>query len=157
MSEARIQALSEAYNQLKEAVEGLSPQQLAWKQSPEVWSVKEVLTHLADHLIVVSFRIRDILAGTGKTLPVFSQDSWITGQHANEGETEDVFEAYGALLRYNARLLQRLTPQDWEKKGINAKGEEVSITEIVRLFAAHVQNHLGQIGRMKQALAAAAV
>ncbi|ETT55692.1 DinB family protein [Paenibacillus sp. FSL P4-0338] len=138
------------HGQLVQAVEGLSEEQLRWKAEPSSWSVTEVLAHLADHSIVVSFRIRDILADTKVQLPAFQQDAWVSGQHSNQGKAADSLELFSSLLHYNRLLLGRLSPAEWEKSGINFKGEPVRITDIVRSFTAHVQNHLAQIERVKR-------
>lgn len=153
MSEFPIEAFVNTHEQLLAAVAGLSEDQLQWKQAPHIWSVQEVLSHLVDHSIVVSFRIRDILAGTTAQLPAFNQDAWVNGQYSNEGRAEDMLEAFRALLHYNSLLLRRLSGADTAKTGINVKGETVSVSDIVNGFTRHVQNHLGQIERIKLAAA----
>jgi hypothetical protein len=153
MSSATIEDYLNTHPQLVQAIEGLSEEQLKWKAEQSSWSVTEVLTHLADHSIVVSFRIRDILADTKAQLPAFSQDAWVSGQHANGGNAGDSLELFRSLLQYNSLLLGRLTPAEWEKSGINFKGDPVRIADIVSGFIAHVQNHLAQIERIKKAAA----
>lgn len=143
------------HGQLVQAVEGLSEEQLRWKAEPSSWSVTEVLAHLADHSIVISFRIRDILADTKVQLPAFNQDSWVSGQHSNQGQAADSLGLFRSLLQYNSLLLGRLSPAEWEKSGINFKGETVRITDIVRGFTAHVERHLAQIERVKRGAGAA--
>ncbi|MGN8771727.1 DinB family protein [Paenibacillus barengoltzii] len=151
MTKVNFEAFLNTHGQLVTAIDGLSEEQTTWKPKPESWSVLEVLTHLVDHSIVVSFRIRDILAGTEARLPAFNQDAWISGQYANAGKVSDVLQAFHALLLYNSLLLSRLDAEDLEKTGVNAKGETVSIKQIVEGFNNHVQRHLGQIDRIKQA------
>ncbi|MDU0328712.1 DinB family protein [Paenibacillus sp. 3LSP] len=151
MTKVNFEAFLNTHGQLLTAIDGLSEEQTTWKPKPESWSVLEVLTHLVDHSIVVSFRIRDILAGTEAQLPAFNQDAWVSGQYANAGKVSDVLQTFHALLLYNSLLLSRLDAEDLEKTGVNAKGETVSIKQIVEGFTNHVQRHLGQIDRIKQA------
>ena len=153
--QADVQAFLDTYGQLREAIGGLSAEELRWKEAPGKWSVTEVLAHLADHSIVTSFRIRAILAGEPSRLPVFAQDSWVAEQKANEAEADDILEAYRALLYYNAQLLGRLTDAELAKTGVNARGETVSVADLIRGFVRHVRNHLGQIDRIRRALQAA--
>ncbi|PQP90813.1 DinB family protein, partial [Paenibacillus sp. AR247] len=93
------------------------------------------------------------LAGTTAQLPAFEQDAWVSGQHANQGGTPDILDAFHALLTYNTLLLQRLTPEDLAKNGVNPRGQTVSVADLVNGFIRHVENHLGQIERIKQAAA----
>jgi hypothetical protein len=145
-----IDAYLHTYEQLQGAIDGLSDEQLKWKAAEAQWSVTEVLTHLADHNIVVSFRIREVLSGSEVRLPAFSQDPWVAGQKANEGKASDVLDLFRNLLLYNSLLFRRLTPEDWNKSGVNFKGETVTVSAIVQSFVAHVQGHLKQIERIKQ-------
>lgn len=151
MTKVNFEAFLNTHGQLVTAIDGLSEEQTTWKPKLESWSVLEVLTHLVDHSIVVSFRIRDILAGTEAQLPAFNQDAWVSGQYANAGKVSDVLQTFHALLLYNSLLLSRLDAEDLEKTGVNAKGETVSVKQIVEGFTNHVQRHLGQIDRIKQA------
>ncbi|WP_018757679.1 DinB family protein [Paenibacillus terrigena] len=154
MSEINLEALLNTHGQLVNAVQGLSEEQQKWKPSPEAWSVQEVVSHLVDHSFVISFRIRDILAGTSAQLPAFGQDAWVSGQHSNRGQLSDVLDAFHAILEYNSLLIERLSDEELEKTGVNFKGETVSIKTIIQGFIRHIQGHLGQIERTKQAAVA---
>ncbi|MFB5760736.1 DinB family protein [Paenibacillus medicaginis] len=155
MSQVDIEAYLDTHSKLVEATAGLNQEQLTWKAAPESWSVTEVLAHLADHSIVVSFRVRDTLAGTTVRLPAFDQDAWVSGQKANDGQAADILALFEHQLQYNALLFRRLTDEDWEKTAVNAKGDTVRAADIVAGFTKHVHHHLGQIERIKQASAAA--
>ncbi|MFE5323071.1 DinB family protein [Paenibacillus sp. NPDC056579] len=140
------------YHQLKAAVEGLSEEQLKFKPAPDKWSVTEVLSHLADHSIVFSFRIRKVIAETDVQLAAFQQDPWVAHSKANEGSAADILDVFGALLAYNSLLFKRLSAADWHKSGVNGKGETVTLEDSLLAFVRHVQTHLGQIERIKSAL-----
>ncbi|BBI32285.1 DinB family protein [Cohnella abietis] len=138
------------YEQLLAAIEGLTDSQLKWKATDAQWSVTEVLAHLADHNIIVSFRIREILANSEARLPAFSQDPWVAGQKSNEGNASDILEIFRSLLLYNSLLFRRLSSEEWSKTGVNFKGETVTLEAIILAFIAHVQVHLAQIDRIKK-------
>ncbi|OPH59329.1 hypothetical protein BC351_20690 [Paenibacillus ferrarius] len=142
------------HDQLQEAIQGLNESQLTWKAAPEKWSVTEVLSHLADHNIVVSFRIRAIISGASAQLPAFDQDPWVSSAKANEGSASDILAVFQALLVYNHLLFKRLSAEDWQKTGVNFKGQTLALTDVVQSFVAHVQVHLAQIARIKNELEA---
>ncbi|GAB6988123.1 DinB family protein [Paenibacillus pini] len=151
MSELHIQDYVNTHGQLEQIIDGLSEDQLRWKAAPQSWSVQEVVSHLVDHSFVISFRIRDILANTSVQLPAFEQDAWVIGQHSNDGNVNDILEVFRSLLQYNSLLFRRLSVSDWNKSGVNSRGETVSVADIVRGFVKHVEGHLGQIERTKLA------
>ena len=143
------EAYLNTYHQLKEAVEGLTHDQLTWRPGPGKWSITEVLSHLADHNIIVSFRIREILADSTAILPRFDQDAWVAGSKANDGKVDDIIEVFRALLQYNNLLFGRLSTEDLQKTGVNFKGETITLPIIAHAFVQHVQSHLGQIATIK--------
>jgi hypothetical protein len=146
-----IQSYKDTYHKLKAAVEGLTEEQLKWKPAPDKWSVTEVLSHLADHSIVFSFRIRKLISEQDAPLPPFQQDPWVSESRANEGSASDILDVFAALLNYNHLLFDRLSADAWSKTGINFKGEEVSLLQSFQAFIKHVDTHLRQIDRIKQA------
>jgi hypothetical protein len=150
-----IQNYLNTHHHLKKAIEGLSETQLIWKEAPHKWSVTEVLSHLADHNIIVSFRIREVISGSSERLPKFDQDKWVSYSRANESTAAEILALFQALLLYNSSLFSRLTDEDWEKTGVNAKGETVKLSDAVQAFINHVHVHLVQIERIKQANAEA--
>ncbi|MCR8656203.1 DinB family protein [Paenibacillus endoradicis] len=151
MSELDIEAFLNTHMRLVESIAGLSNEQLRWKATELSWSVTEVLAHLADHNIVVSFRIRGILADSKEQLVTFEQDQWVAGQHSNASEVSDILDLFGALLQYNRLLFNRLSEQELAKSGINFKGDTVLIRDIIPAFTNHVHHHIAQIERIKTA------
>lgn len=149
-----IQSYLDLHHHLQQVIEGLSAAQLRWKEASDRWSVTEVLSHLADHNLVVSFRIRAILAGSTDRLPGFAQDQWVSHSKANESTAAEILLLFQALLVFNSSLFSRLTVEDWEKTGINFKGEPLKLADAVGAFIKHAHHHIGQIERIKQAYVA---
>ncbi|MFD0692964.1 DinB family protein [Paenibacillus sp. GCM10027628] len=147
-----LQLFTNTYEQLRLATQGLSDEQLKWKASEKKWSVIEVISHLVDHSIVTSFRIRQIVAESDVKLPAFDQDPWVSRSKANESSLDEVLAVYQALLTYNALFFKRLSAEDWERTGVNVKGKTFKLSELYEAFVNHVQVHLAQIDRIKQSL-----
>jgi uncharacterized damage-inducible protein DinB len=140
---------ADTVNVLKTAIWGLNSHHLTWKALPNQWSVTEVLSHLLDHNIITTFRIREILSESTSVLPGFNQDQWVSGTKGNEEAAEDILISYQALLDLNLRLFRRLSDEDWNKKGVNAMGDEVHLYDLVTAFINHVHHHVDQIERIK--------
>ncbi|UUZ80145.1 DinB family protein [Paenibacillus sp. P26] len=147
-----LEAYKNTYEQLKQAVQGLTDEQLKRKEAPGKWSVTEVLSHLADHSLIFSFRIRKLISETNVQLPGFQQDLWVSESKANEGSASDYLSLFQALVTFNTLLFGRLSAEDWNKSGLNFKGEPVTAAESLAAFTKHVQTHLAQIERIKQTL-----
>jgi hypothetical protein len=156
MSEITLRSVSDyraTYGLIKERIEGLTPIQLEWKPAANKWSVKEVLAHLVDSSLAHSIRIRQIIAGNTSQILLYEQDAWVANAKSNETNIEDILSAFQAILLYNALFYERLSEEDWTKKGVNGD-KEVSIADLFQGFISHVNIHLAQIDRNKAALAA---
>ncbi|MCZ8521713.1 MULTISPECIES: DinB family protein [Paenibacillus] len=140
-------------SRIEDSVRGLTEEQLSWKPAPEKWSIKEVVSHLTDHLVVTGFRIRQIVSESVPQLPAFDQDAWVTVIRANEVSLEEHLGTYEALLAVNVPVLQRLEPEAWLRTAVNPRGKTVTLAELLEGFSKHVGVHLDQIERNKQALA----
>ncbi|MFE5321782.1 DinB family protein [Paenibacillus sp. NPDC056579] len=141
---------------IKERVAGLTEEQLEWKPAPDKWSIKEVAAHLVDSSLVHSVRIRKIVAESAPPLLQYDQDAWVTTSKANQTSLDDILTAFEAILAYNVLFYERLTVQDWLKKGINSD-KEISVSDLFHGFIKHVNTHLTQIERTRAALPAIAV
>ncbi len=112
---------------------------------PGKWSAAQIITHLADAEIVVSFRYRMILAHDGVAIHAFDQDEWtdnLSYQLADLGKQVDLFTA---ARRANLDLLRRVDPRLHENFGMhNERGRE-SVSHMIRLYAGHDLNHLMQL------------
>src|SRR5688500_654171 len=75
--------LASAPATLARLLDGVSEEALAQRPSPEKWSVREIVAHLADDELVGAYRIRMILSAPGTDIQAFDQDVWArTGRYA---------------------------------------------------------------------------
>lgn len=156
MSETTLQNVSnyrETSGLIKESLVGLTNAQLEWKPAADKWSVKEVVAHLVDSSLVHSIRIRKIVAEASPEFTLYHQDAWVSSSHANQSALQDILHAFDAALAYNALFYERLTPEQWEKKGLN-NGKEISVSDLFQGFIRHVNIHIAQIKRTIQEIPA---
>jgi len=141
------------YTLLEQQLEDLDPEQLVWKQTPESWSIAEVLGHLVDASIVHYYRARKIAAEPTYTgWALYEQDNWVSVARANRVPAEESISAFRKVADYNGLFYQQLSAEDWEKSKLTDKGEEVTLRKHFDNFINHTHIHLRQIERIKRAL-----
>jgi hypothetical protein len=118
------------------------------RPSPDKWSIAEIVAHLADTEIAGAWRIRLILGAPGCAVTAFDQDSWVTALHYGERDPRKALEQFRVLRETNLALLKTLTPEQWKHHGLHSERGPETIEHIVRMFAGHDLNHLGQIERI---------
>jgi hypothetical protein len=141
-----VQAATPA--RLARLIQGVPAAKLRKRPSPDKWSVKEILAHMADTEMVGGFRMRLILGSPGTPIAGFDQDAWVTSGHYEKRDPRKSIEQFRVLRAANLALLKSLTPQQWKHYGMHSERGEETIEHIVKLFAGHDLNHLKQIERI---------
>ena len=133
---------------LERLIKGVPSSKLRKRPAPDKWSVSEILAHLAEAEIVGGFRMRLILGAPGTPIVAFDQDAWVKSGHYGKRDPRKSLEQFRVLREANLALLKSLTPEQWQHHGMHSERGQESIEHIVRMFAGHDINHLGQIERI---------
>lgn len=133
---------------LDRLVKGVTTAKLRKRPAPEKWSVAEILAHLADVEIVISWRMRSILGAPGIAVQAYDQNAWLTALHYEKRDPRRSLAQQRVLREANLVMLKTLTPEQWKQFGTHSERGQESIEHIVRMVAGHDLNHLQQIERI---------
>jgi hypothetical protein len=136
---------------LSKLVKGKTPASLRKRPAPDKWSTTEILAHLADAEIVVSWRMRSILGAPGTPIQAYDQDAWVISGHYEKRDPRKSLEQFRLLREANLALLKTLKPEQWKHCGLHSERGEESIERIVHMMAGHDLNHLEQIEKLTAA------
>lgn len=126
-------------------LEGKTHEALTQRPDPQKWSVAEILAHLGDAEIAISWRMRQILSKNEVKVQAYDQDAWAkTFGYANRDPHESL-EFFRVLRARNVALLQSLPEELWDNYGMHEERGKESIRHMVKLTAGHDLNHLRQI------------
>ena len=132
-------------DQLERLIERASASRLRTRPAPGKWSIAEIVAHLADSEIVVSWRIRAILTAPGTAIQAFDQDAWVIAGHYDQRDPHKSVEVLRVLREMNLALYKTLTPDQWKQHGMHSERGVETVEHIVRLYAGHDLNHIRQI------------
>jgi len=145
----RLQAA--APGKLAALIRGKNKKQLTQRPAPGKWSVAEILAHLADAEIVLSWRLRQTIASNGVAIQPFDQDAWATTFDYAHRDPRQSLEQYRVLREVNLALLKSLPKPLWDNYGVHQERGNESVHHIVKMVAGHDLNHLGQVERILKA------
>ena len=143
-----LKVQSTTAKKLARLIKGATPAKLRKRPAPEKWSPAEILAHLADAEIVVSWRVRAILGAPGTPIQAFDQDAWVVAGHYGKRDARKSLEQFRVLRDTNLALYKMLAPEQWKHHGMHAERGEESIERIVQMMAGHDINHLEQVERI---------
>jgi hypothetical protein len=142
-----IEKIRELPERLREKVSGLNDEQLTTHFLANEWTVAQNVHHLADSHMNSFVRMRLILTEERPTLKPYDQDRW--AELADSGTTalEESLSTLAGLHRRWVRLFESLDEADRWRSGLHPENGEMTIDDILRVYAAHGEGHIDQIER----------
>ncbi len=138
---------------LTEVISRLGPAGMSRSLAPGKWTAAQIICHLADTEIAFSFRWRQTLAEENHTVQPFDQDHWASHYPSMPGEA--ALQTFVVLRRWNAILLDQLSPGDWERPVTHPERGRLTFRTLVEIMAGHDLNHLGQLEKIATGASAA--
>jgi len=135
---------------LREAVRGLSDEQLDTPYREGGWTVRKVVHHLADSHINSYVRFKLALTEDKPHIKGYDENEW-----AKLPDSEMPIEVSLGLLdtlhRRWVTLLHSLKPEDFARTLIHSERGEITLDSLVALYAWHGRHHTAHITELKKA------
>ncbi len=128
----KIEAYGQAHSQLTDVLKQFPQEVWNYKSSPDRWSIKEILVHLADSEANAFVRCRRLIAEPGKTVMAYDQNQWSKALNYANQTAEDTLE-----------LLKSV----WSNKIIHPERGEQTLDTWLDIYSKHVQSHINQMQR----------
>ena len=130
------------------AIAAAAGERLRRRPEPKEWSVFECICHLVDAELVISGRLRWILAHDEPPLVGYDQDLWVDRLHQDSNESlDEVLGWFEPLRAANLRLWRGASPDQKARVGIHSERGPESFELTFRLYAGHDIFHLDQAQR----------
>jgi hypothetical protein len=143
-----VQTQRDSLSKIAKLVSGFDEGRARKRPAPEKWSVVEQVAHLAECEIANSWRYRQILEHSGSDLHGFDQDVWAKLSDYGSWGLRDAFETFRLLRENNLRMLERVSPDDWNKYGNHLERGRLTLRELAVLISGHDVNHVMQIEKI---------
>ncbi len=118
---------------------------LSRKPDPDKWSVAEILAHIAESELVISYRLRMVLGSNGTTIQAFDQNAWQSNASALIKDPKRAAALFRTLRESNVALLRSIPKEQWDYFGMHQERGKETVARIVEMTAGHDVNHLRQI------------
>lgn len=144
-----VERFRSAPGKLERSIDGLGEYQLEFRPAPGKWNIREIAIHLCDSEIVAAHRIRRVLAENDPKLTSYDQDLWASNLKYGKRNLNNAVELFRLLRKSTSELFEDLTEADWERIGIHDEHGKMTLLDLVRLYAEHCENHVGQIRQIR--------
>ncbi len=127
---------------LEYAVYGLTDEQIRARPGPGLWSIAELVAHLADSDAVASDRIKRVIAEPEPTLLAYDENAWNNRLKMQESSLEDAVALFRANRRWTEQALRRCDEADFKRRGTHTEKGSVTLADLVVTYVTHLDYHL---------------
>jgi uncharacterized damage-inducible protein DinB len=135
---------------LREALRGLSEQQLDAPYREGGWTLRQVVHHLADSHMNAYVRFRLALTEETPVIKPYAEARWAELSDARSAPVEPSLGLLESLHERWVRLLGSLTSQDWARKFRHPELGEVSLDKNLAIYAWHGKHHAAHITSLRE-------
>src|SRR5271165_5273561 len=108
MNRNAIETFAAGGQTLRQAVDGLSSEDLLARPGPGDWSIQELVIHLVDSDAISIDRMKRILTEDNPPLLYADETAYVERLHSHDQDLEDALVLFEAGRRQWARVLRRL-------------------------------------------------
>ena len=135
---------------LRQAVEGLTEEQLDTPYREGGWTVRQVVHHIADSHINSYVRFRLGLTEEKPEVKPYDESLWAKLPDAAESAIEDSMPLIDALHKRWVRLLRSLDEKQAERTVRHPEIGEISVQWLMALYAWHGRHHVAHITELRK-------
>ncbi|HUE14054.1 MAG TPA: DinB family protein [Planctomycetaceae bacterium] len=127
---------------LRQAVAGLSREELTARPGPGDWSILELVIHLADSDCIAIDRMKRMLTEDEPPLLYADETAYVRQLATHEQSLEDALILFEVGRRQFARVLRALPDEAFERRGIHNRRGVLTVGGTVQDYIKHVDDHL---------------
>ena len=150
-----LDAYLSCVSQVRQAVEGLTVDELKARPVEGKWSILEVVCHLTDTDIYFTDRIERVLALDNPLLIGVDERPYPERLQLQEQDIDEEISLIELLRMRTARILRRQPEEAWQRTGVHSEAGICSVRDLVVKSVRHVEHHLSFIAEKRAILLSA--
>ena len=147
-TEFLLNAFSQGPQRLKKAVEGLSLEEMRKRIIPDKWTIAEIVVHVVDSELMGYCRIYQTITQSDKVFAYYNQNIWTDILDYNEypqDMIDDRFILFESLRNSILHTFKNLSTKDWTRTGLHPEMGDITLRNLLELYADHCERHIDQI------------
>jgi hypothetical protein len=108
------------------------------------WTARQVVHHLADSESMSYIRLRRLLAEDDPQIAAYDEPEWARRLHYDRPIGPSL-AVLAAVRTASLQLLELLNEAEWVRAGTHTESGRYSVTDWLRIYAAHPHEHAAQI------------
>ncbi len=117
-------------------------EEITTRPSPDKWSLRELLCHMADCEIAWAWRLRQVYGESNPTLQSFEQDPWARAYDGVRYTTEAALTTWRTVRMWNLALVETFSAEDKARPAMHPSAGPITLWTLVEIAAGHDLHHL---------------
>ena len=138
---------------IRQAVSGMTDQQLDATPVAGKWSTRQVVCHIADFEPVYADRMKRVITENQPTFCGGDPDVFAAGLAYDQRDVEEELQLIEMVRRQMARILQTLSPADFQRIGNHSVDGPITLETLIQRITGHVPHHVEFIEQKRRAIA----
>ncbi|MBE9916401.1 putative metal-dependent hydrolase [Paenibacillus donghaensis] len=131
--------------QVRDAVSGLSEEQLDTPYRPDGWTVRQVVHHLADSHMNALLRVKLALTEDDPVIKPYEETLWAELPDSVSPAPEVSLKMLDGIHARMALLFKSLKEDDWHRSYVHPVNGKTQLDRHLGLYAWHGRHHLAHI------------
>lgn len=144
-----IAKVEQAPSQLRNAVYGLSKEQLDTPYRPGGWTVRQVVHHLADTHINTYLNFRHALTEDNAVMRTTDINRWSNLNDSVQGDIDPSLNLFESVQQRWSILLKGLSLSEFERTILHPSGEHRALWRLLGVYAWHGEHHTAHITALR--------
>ncbi len=145
-----IRDFEEAPSLLRNAVKGLTDEQLNTTYRPGGWTIKQVVHHLPDSHMNSYIRFKLALTEDNPAVKPYDENLWAQLADSINTPVPVSLDLFDSLHKRFVTLLKSMTLEDYGKTFLHPKNGLVSLGKTLGIYAWHGKHHVAHITSLRK-------
>ena len=145
-----IEKIAEVPARMREAVSGLTEEQLETPYRPEGWTVRQLVHHVPESHLNAYTRFKLALTEDEPTIKPYFEDRWANLDDARQAPIALSLDLLSALHARWVWFLRSLREEDFRRTFRHPDLGIVSVDKNIALYAWHGQHHVAHITSLRE-------
>ena len=137
---------------LRGTVRGLTDAELDAVPVAKLWSIRQVVCHLADCELVYADRIKRVLAEDNPVVAGLNPDEFQRSLYSDQRHLENELSLIESTRRHLADILDRIDVESYQRTAVHSEDGPLTLETLLERITRHIPHHLGFIEDKKRAL-----
>lgn len=138
--------------QIRDAIAGLTREQMVAFPVPGTWSIQQIVVHLLESDLIASHRMKRVIAEDNPTFHAYDETRFAQSLFYHDEPLDEVLTLFTLNRKQMARILHRLPAEAFDRVGTHNERGLLRLGQMVGDYVEHVDHHLRFVSRKRALL-----